>query len=525
MVRKWALEDGLIVAAATEGLAFANRIQGVVAVAHDGRPVWQRPEGASFLLPTGELLLYESGRRPVHHGVDPASGKVLWSYTGVIGPSCVLDERHCVALGAYNIKRGEAELMVATLPPSPRPVWWRRFVCQAPPGLPFERVAVAGSRLLVLDQQREREHCVLSLSATDGSEAWMLALQDHGVRANRGSWEPHVFGGTLLFRLDDGIASVDVASGSLRWKVRVAGQPGFSAERVALASGSRLTVLDVADGRMLFTEDAGKVLGRNNEFTSAPVVSDTHVFVGDDSGTLWAFELETGTAVWSDRPEETVGHLRAPTVFNGHLYMGDYTMDPRRPMHLYCWEPVQGCVARPPAPLAVEATEVAEENPTAFRIEAVMSRRQLTTRSPYHAAGGEWTVYRCRMRDGGAAFCFGDRVKRGAGAPSGAQGALWVESTDDADKLLRLFRKATGLRGPRGAGAAVRVKGPTFLVGVNLSGAGKRQVRKWSTPDGDCELLVEWDAEAGQGGFIEKDDVHRREVVDLIAGLAVRKAR
>jgi hypothetical protein len=373
---------------------------------------------------------------------------------------------------------------------------------------------------VIVDESHATRADLVAYDLRAGDERWRVDLHGLGLTPGR-DWDPHVLGRNLVFRLEDGLAAVDPSRGELRWKVKVAGRPGFGDQQIVLAHERQLTACDVRDGRIVLKKDLGTALGRGNEFTSAPLVSATHVFVGDLSGALWAFERESGEPVWSDRPAGTVGSLQAPRAFNGRLYAGDYTIEPRRPHHLYCWEPVpESEVSRQPR-LVAPVSDEGEENPTGFVIEAVSKGRQLTSRSPFHAAGGEWSVYRCRMRDGGAVFHIGDRVKRGGGVLSGAEGALWVDSAEDGEKLLRLFRKATGVRGPRGAGG--RVKAPVRLSSVNLSGPGEQQRRKWTVPDDEgTELIVDWDLASKRGGFIEKDDLYRKGVVRLIAGLVSR---
>jgi hypothetical protein len=154
----------------------------------------------------------------------------------------------------------------------------------------------------------------------------------------------------------------------------------------------------------------------------------------------------------------------------------------------------------------------------------VLTQRQLTKRPPFHEAGGPFTVYRCRLEAGGAEFFFADRVARGGGLLQGAAEALWVTTVKEGEAVLKAFRDAMPVsRRAKKRAKPVRVSPPTELKGVDLAGPGTLQRRKWNSLQNEAELLVEWDAAKTKGTFVEKDDLFREGVLNMIAGLLIRK--
>ncbi len=60
---------------------------------------------------------------------------------------------------------------------------------------------------------------------------------------------------------------------------------------------------------------------------SAPVLDDTHLYVGSDSGTFFALDQKTGSVVWSyqiGKHPSGKGILSSPAVHNGSVYFGAY---------------------------------------------------------------------------------------------------------------------------------------------------------------------------------------------------------
>lgn len=536
---RWQLQRGTHAASAVGDLTYVTLQNfGIAAVGPDGKVAWSRPGDVNFwgpqLLPDSTLLVSElASRKRWQRALDPRTGKELWSEpVGDIGFGTVVDETSCTAFSADH-RTGRARLMLTTLPPSPKALWEREFVrAGGGPGLAFDpRGVVAGESIVVLDTQRDDRMFLLALALRTGEEKWHLDLHKHGVKTNKYTryWHGDVRGNKLLFRLENDLVCVDLEEGVLVWKTAVrgvTGPTGVGGHRVVGVNGATVSVLDLATGKILKKKDLSKVLRarhRANHLTSHPLISDTHIFVGDMLGALWALDVNTCEPVWDDRPEGTIGNLRGASLVNGRLYIGDYTEEPRVARHLYCWEPVGPGEAAPKSPLP----KFESEGDLPFEIEEFAPRRKLTKRAPYHEAGGPWTVYRCWLEGGDvgtAGFCFADRVSGKVSPIRGAEAALWVESAAEGEALLRAFKESMPHRKAK-TGRAQRVKAPTVLKAIDLGSQGSQQRRKWVAEPEACELLVEWDTKTKEGCIHEKDPDQRLAVLELIAGLVVRSAR
>jgi outer membrane protein assembly factor BamB len=488
----------------------------------DGTLRWRAKAGEPLVLPDGALLVGGDGDRLRQRALDPATGKVLWSEEPSIEALTLVERDRCIGF-RYDIQRGRTVLAVATLPPSSTISWEREFVHADPPGLAFDpHVAVDGECVFVVETPGRHER-VLALSLDDGTQRWALELGRHRLRPNP-DWNAEVRRDLLLFRTEAGVTAVSVRGGTPTWSVNIPGKVAFGRDRVAVVGPYEVTILDMA-GRTLVEADFRETLAARhcvNRFTSRPVLSDTHVFVGDLLGTLWALDVNTCEPVWDDRPEGTVGNLRSLTAINGRLYVGDYTDEPRTAMHLYCWEPVGALeAASRKAPLP----EFETEGEIPFAIAEVTKRRQLTSQAPYHRGGGSWTVYHCRLQDAESDFWFADRVSRSPAPIRGAEAALWVRGAAEGEALLRAFRKAMPSRKAKSGRHAQRVNPPTHLAAFDLGSQANRQRRKWIAQAGSAELFVEWDLETMRGRLVEKDPAQRAQVLALITGLATRSDR
>ncbi len=512
------------------GIVYAASTDALVAVDPGGQVLWTRKGWflSTQSLPDGNLLCSQDGRQGGLRVIDATNGAVMWSGDKAY-PYRLEDPGLCMT--RTDIRRGSALsriLRVATPPPKLEALWQREFVAEASP------IQVGMARrdaCLILDKsQSRRSPYLVLLGVRDGVERWSCELKAVGLTSPIWSLSVGATDSEFVVNVgEDGLAAFDAASGKLLWQVKKTfpglsqmgprGRTGVFEDRVVMVSDTLVTVLDARQGTAVVKKDLGKVLRarhKANHFTSAPVISNTHVFVGDVLGTLWALDAKTLEPVWDDRAEGTVGNLRVPSVFNGRLYIRDYTDEPRVPMHLYCWEPVASGEA---APAKSPLPKFETEGELPFEIEEVVPQRKLTKRAPYHEAGGPWTVYSCRL-EGGASFCFADRVSTKTYPIRGTEAALWVESTAAGEALLSAFKDSMPHRKAK-AGRAQRVKAPTVFKAIDLWSQGSRQRRKWIAQPEACELVVEWDSTTKQGRILEKDSNFRAAVLELIAGLVI----
>lgn len=513
----WSLRGGLGVFAESGDVACVGLQNGLAAVTRTGRVAW-KSRGlflSAHALPGGDVIVYRDRRGSLL--LDLQSGEEKWA-AGARGDVRLVEGDICVV--TKERPSGESSLSVTFPPPSFEPQWERTFPSPDGKRSITGEIAAQNGLLFLLAHGRPNGPHVLAVGARNGEETWATSLAELGVRAPS-YWQCWTsIDGLFAFKTDRGaLVALEAGTGSLRWKTTTPGKVAASRHLVVAAEPTRIRVLDGVSGAVVRQADVRKLLaGRHalNVLSSSPIVSDTHVFVGDAMGTLWAFDLTTCQPVWDSRPPETHGNPRYMTTFGQRLYMGDYSDDWKDVRHLFCWEPLVSGEAEPPkVPLAT--FEFEGELP--FSVEEVAERRRLTRRVPYHEKGGTWTVYRCRL--GQATFYVADRVSSKAGPVRGAVAALWVASATDGDSLLRAFRKAMPDRRARVRGAALRVKPPTLLAAIDLASEGHKQRRKWLAADGS-ELLVYWNAKTKEGKFMEKDPVNRRAFLETIAGLVAR---
>jgi outer membrane protein assembly factor BamB len=152
-------------------------------------------------------------------------------------------------------------------------------------------------------------------------------------------WNPQVADGTVLVNTRKaGLAAFDARDGNLLWTCKWArGARTVYDERIFITRfHGEYLIVDLADGKVLLRQR--RLNGRRN-FTTTPVVSQTHVFVGDTSGTMWALERDTGEVVWKHRPKGMTGYMAAkPAVVGKRIYINSFSMPRDIPSSLYCYE-------------------------------------------------------------------------------------------------------------------------------------------------------------------------------------------
>jgi outer membrane protein assembly factor BamB len=134
---------------------------------------------------------------------------------------------------------------------------------------------------------------------------WFVARPAFGDRADAVQWRASVKDGPSDLAADGNGLVVTTSSqsvyaftrdGHLRWRVAVddvgLGQPALSRDDVLVGGMASVTVLDRSDGSPKWD------LPRAASANSLAIAGDT-ALVGDDSGTLAAFDLATGAPRWS----------------------------------------------------------------------------------------------------------------------------------------------------------------------------------------------------------------------------------
>lgn len=531
----WALEASFAAVTVSEsGVTFApltRRREGLAAVAPDGQVLWtRRAKGPCVAqpLPGGRrLAVADSPKYETLSVLDASTGTVEWTgkYMELLPVDPAMGQG--VAID-WAISGGAARVLGISLPPEPEVRWVRSF-CVA--GRPRKHVAVnpgpmTSRSLFLLDCSQPDRAALLSVDPRTGDDQWRR--EGSNLRAMPridGTWQAALAtGDRLVYRTEVGAACVDAHTGRDLWSVTTPRFCSVYGDVVVATEERAVWLLSSETGHTLRKRDLARVLTAchpSNRLTGGAAVSDTHVFVCDELGTLWALDVESLEPAWSHCPAGTVGGLNSPKILGGRLYANTVSWERGVSNHLYCWGPANE--GESPGPSDTEASN--GEGNLLFAIVETLSRRQVTKRAPFHETGGPFTVYRCRLEEGGAEFFFADRVVRGGGLLQGVAAALWVTGVREGEALLRAFQAAMPLqrRRVKGTGKGVRVKAPTILRGVDLHGPGVRRRRKWNSPDNEAELIVEWDTKAKRGMIRETDTQFREAVLGLIAGLLRRE--
>ncbi len=164
----------------------------------------------------------------------------------------------------------------------------------------------------------------------------------------------------VLVERDGEVSAMDVATGEMRWRVRLAGPivaaPSIAGDRVLVADSKKnLWALSLTDGSATWVRELGDmvtdsvaVVGgtvvvatddrrltaldltdgsttwqveRATSIRTAPAVNDEEVIVADRGGEVTAYAVADGAVEWSRTLEG--GLLAGPTIAEGHVLVGD----------------------------------------------------------------------------------------------------------------------------------------------------------------------------------------------------------
>jgi outer membrane protein assembly factor BamB len=160
-----------------------------------------------------------------------------------------------------------------------------------------------------------------------------------------GFWQPMVAERKVVILTHDGTTAFDADTGHIVWcYTRQHGHRMIYDGRVYMIDQAYYTILDLQDGRELLRvrmlDQLRQKWGLDDVgISTGLLVSETHAFFGDGAGRLFAVERDTGEPVWFDRPKGTRGYLGViPVVAGNRLYITTFSMDPKRPGQLYCYE-------------------------------------------------------------------------------------------------------------------------------------------------------------------------------------------
>jgi outer membrane protein assembly factor BamB len=279
----------------------------LAAISREGRTIWERRAQAwsPAVLTDGSILI--SDRRGLAL-LDPRTGGEVWRTPCPHAVYLTIPERDLCVTVVANVDKRWSRLGVASLPPAFSRRWETRVARDSSTqqvGVPLDfELASDGTRLFAMRRgDRKHEAEVLALSLDDGTELWRFPVHQVGWPAGLGKWRPAVNSrGHFLFRTDDWLACLDATTGRLLWKLEGGFGQLLVGQRVYLANRDRLRILRAEDGHVLLDAKLGRsgsAGGRTTRLTGRPAVSTSHVFALDETGSIRAFDRETGAPSWS----------------------------------------------------------------------------------------------------------------------------------------------------------------------------------------------------------------------------------
>jgi outer membrane protein assembly factor BamB len=179
---------------------------------------------------------------------------------------------------------------------------------------------------------------------TSGAAAWQADLLPLGGPPV-GRWDPIVWGDRVLIDVGrNATAAFSTGSGSVLWHIPVAGPRIVVDDALYVLSVTDWVLWRVIrDGSVerkviLTPPPSGKRQQRLPLVGTTLVVSTRYAIFGDVTGRVYAFDRETGSYVWSHRPDGTNGFVGTRLVVaGGRLDAPSVSVDEAGSSMLYCY--------------------------------------------------------------------------------------------------------------------------------------------------------------------------------------------
>lgn len=186
---------------------------------------------------------------------------------------------------------------------------------------------------------------LVALDLNSGEDLWTSSLEEAGGAPTvQGRSAPAVSHGVVVITTLEGAAAFQAVDGRRAWHFPMSGRRAVYGDRVYLVTQDEYCVLDLRTGECLLRVPLARNVERKwrlkgVQFSSQLAVSETHGFIGDLRGRLYAFERDTGEPVWMDRPEGITGFAgNIPVIAGNRLYISSFSVEPAPPPRLYCYE-------------------------------------------------------------------------------------------------------------------------------------------------------------------------------------------
>lgn len=341
----WAYEarDNVGLHPVVERLVLLWSAKALVALSMDGRPMWRVPgdftDGVRII---GDLVLTGGGA-----GDIPA----VWTYWDagsgrkVRGESCTGSIRAVmgdIAIALHSEEPTPEEPRPMRLrafrltPGPPEPLWTRRSRDRADG---FSNMLACTSEAVYLGVGMHVAACNLR----DGHDIWRSPVADLGGDMVLDA-HPMVTRNVCVVATKAWTAAFDAMTGRRLWSTPIWGSHAVYGDRVYVIQHDTFYAFDLFDGSLRLRHEIATEMERRGKrkfqyVATHLAASETHVWCGDPFGTLWAIERETGKPEWHHRPKGTTGYMGSvPAISDNRLYIPSFSMDPRFPPSLYCYE-------------------------------------------------------------------------------------------------------------------------------------------------------------------------------------------
>jgi outer membrane protein assembly factor BamB len=219
-----------------------------------------------------------------------------------------------------------AETDVVGFDPGSGEVMWRIPRARGPLITPAVGPASSPGGVLVYTEGLDSRSGIVGLDLSTRARLWRVALKQT-VWSSPSIDSGHVYVGGR----DQFVYALDLQTGEVLWKTRTNGladtSPAIGGGKVLVVSVNttlaqgRLYALDAATGKVVWSHATAQLA--TGDLSSSVAIDGGRAFAGLDDRTVRAFDLRTGSVLWSQPVRAAFVPVAAPAVSAGAVYVSD----------------------------------------------------------------------------------------------------------------------------------------------------------------------------------------------------------